>query len=391
MIDIIYALVCLVMLVIVLFLYGYTFYALWITRRYQPPDRQDWPQAALVIPCKGMDPDLKGNLRRHFGHDYPEYQIIFTVADPADPAVAVIQEILRAQPGRPATLVIAPRLPDCVDKVSNQIAAFASLDAGIEVIVCADSDGLPRDHFWLKGLVGELRRCTLISGFRWYIPPHRSFVGLLQSAWDANWFLLFAVGKTAWGGAMAFTCDTYKRLRFEEHLRTALTDDLVLQVATHRAGEHTGFTPGSMVISEPAEKFADFYRWAVRQTQMVRLVTPALWLMGLLAAVVFPCFFGLSLAFLLVPVLTWGRTIPALVLAVAVLYYLSRGCLNYQLARFLFPGHSEKTRHLRWAYYWATPLCDLLTPFVVFASLVSNTVRWRGISYRVHRDRVERL
>src|SRR5262249_34657278 len=159
---------------------------------------------------KGLDPDLEENLRRHFRHEYPDYSIIFTLADPDDPAVPILRKLMAAEPQRPASVVIAPRLPDCVEKVSNQIAAFRSVSPDVEVIACGDSDGLPRDGLWLASLVADLRRCELISGFRWYIPPRSSLVGCLQSAWDSTWFLFHALGKSTWGGAMAFTCDTYR-------------------------------------------------------------------------------------------------------------------------------------------------------------------------------------
>jgi ceramide glucosyltransferase len=388
--SILYGVVCLAMLVTMGFLYGYAIHALWIARRHAVGlERKSWPKVALVIPCRGLEPELEENLRRHFHHDYPDYHIVFTVAREQDPAVAVIQKLLQSETGRPANLVVAPILPDCVEKVSNQIAAFGALPDDVEVIVCGDSDGLTRDGSWLRSLVAPLDRCTLISGFRWYIPPRPSFVGYLHSAWDSTWLLLHALGKTTWGGAMAFRRDTYKRLRYEDSLRCAITDDLVLQVCTHAAKESTGFTPGGMMISEPAHSFLDFYRWAVRQSQCVRLVTPWLWLMGFVTANVYACFFGLSLAFFFVSDLPWQ--LPAAALALAALFYLGRGYLDYRLARIFFPGHAEKTASLRWVYYWANPLTDLLAVFVAYASLFSNTIRWRGINYRIKKGRVVRV
>jgi cellulose synthase/poly-beta-1,6-N-acetylglucosamine synthase-like glycosyltransferase len=392
MIAIVYGVVCAAMLVLMAFLYGYSFHALWISRRKAPAfDGKEWPRAALIIPCKGLDPQLKENLRRHFQHDYPDYRLIFAVADAGDPACRVIRELLGEETSRPASLVIAPPLSDCVEKISNQLAALRSLPADVEVIVCSDSDGLPRDAAWLFALVAGLQRGTLVSGFRWYVPPRPALTGSLQSAFDASWCLLHALGKTTWGGAMAFRRDTFERLSFADHLRVAITDDLALQVCTQRAGERTGFVPGGMVLSEPAEKFGDFFRWAVRQSQLVRLVTPWLWLMGFAAANVYAVFFLLSAVLLCVPEVHLGRVLPASALAVALLYYLGRGLMTYWLARSLFPAHPERTASLRWIYFWANPLADLLAPVVAYASLFARTVRWRGVRYRVHGGRVVRV
>lgn len=392
MVPILYGLSCLAMLVIMLFLYGYSFHALWLARRYRPDlSRPNWPKAALILPCRGNEPNLEENLRRHFHHDYPDYHIVFTLAHENDPAVPIIRKLIATQTDRTATVVIAPTLPDCVEKVSNQIAAMESLDPAVEVIVSADSDGLARDRYWLRALVSGLDRCTLISGFRWYIPKGPSFVGCLHSAFDSALCLLQALGKTTWGGAMAFTQAAYQRLGYGAALRRAVTDDLVVLKCTHQAGERTAFTVGSMMISEPALRFMDFFRWAVRQSQTVRLVTPWLYLMGFVSANIFGVFFALTLALLLVPNPDLGRAIPAAALGVAVLYYVGRGYLNYRMARSFFPEHPDRTHSLRWVYYWATPLSDLLTPVIAYTALFSRTVRWRGINYRIKDGRVVRV
>jgi cellulose synthase/poly-beta-1,6-N-acetylglucosamine synthase-like glycosyltransferase len=393
MLELIYLGVCGLLLVIMLFLYGYSFHALWVARRYRPGAEEcDGPEVALVIPCKGIDPNLEENLRRHFHHDYPAYRIVFTVASADDPSCPIIRKLIDTEKGPPASLVVASeRLPDCVEKVSNQITAFQSLDPGVEVIVCADSDGLARDRYWLRALVASLGRCELASGFRWYIPGRPSFAGHLMAAWDSTWCLLHALGKTAWGGAMAFTRATYDRLRFEDGLRRAVTDDLVLQVYTHRSGGRTGFTPGAMMISEPAHRFGDFYRWAVRQSMNVRLVTFWIWFMGFYAATVYGCFTVLTLLLLVMPGPWLGRLLPAGALAVVALYFLGRGWMDYRLTRLFFPNHPAETARMRWTYYWANPLTDLLAPVVAYHSLFARTIRWRGVNYRVKDSRVVRV
>jgi cellulose synthase/poly-beta-1,6-N-acetylglucosamine synthase-like glycosyltransferase len=389
MIDIGYGIICAAMLVILLFLYGYCIHALWISRR-RPPGMQQrrWPRVALIIPCKGLDPDLREHLRRHFHHDYLDYRIVFSVADAADPACKVIEELIQTETNHPAALVIAPRLPDCVEKASNQVAALRSLGPDVEVIVCADSDGLPRDRDWMRALVAGLDHCSLVSGFRWYIPASRSFTGYLQSAFDSAWCLLHALGKTTWGGAMAFRRDTCERQRFEDHLARAITDDLALQACTHRAGERTGFAPGGMVISQPAEHFGDFFRWAVRQSQLVRLVTPWIWLMGFAAANVYAAFFLASVALLVVPE---RRSVAGIALGIAALLYLGRALLTYRVARALLPDQTGRTSRLRWVYYWAIPLADLLAAFVAHTSWFSRTIRWRAVHYRIKKGRVVRI
>jgi hypothetical protein len=78
-------------------------------------------------------------------------------------------------------------------------------------------------------------------------------------------------------------------------------------------------------------------------------------------------------------------------IGIVALYYLGRGYMDYRLAQLFFPEHLDRIAALRWVYHWANPLADLLDPFIVYAALLSNTVRWRGINYQIKEGRVVRL
>ena len=66
----------------------------WVTRRrkgladYTPP-------VTIFKPLKGIDEGLEENLRSFFQLDYPVYQLLFGVADADDPAIEVVQQLLR--------------------------------------------------------------------------------------------------------------------------------------------------------------------------------------------------------------------------------------------------------------------------------------------------------
>src|SRR5271157_4531807 len=56
------------------------------------------PPVSILKPLKGTDPDIYESFRSHCLQDYPEYEIIFGVSDPADPAVASVQQLQREFP-----------------------------------------------------------------------------------------------------------------------------------------------------------------------------------------------------------------------------------------------------------------------------------------------------
>jgi ceramide glucosyltransferase len=77
------------------------------------------PPVSILKPLKGTDPDIYESFRRHCLQDYPEYEIIFGVSDPDDPAIASVQHLQREFPERSIRLVVCPNRLGANVKVSN--------------------------------------------------------------------------------------------------------------------------------------------------------------------------------------------------------------------------------------------------------------------------------
>ena len=80
---------------------------------------QTLPPVSLLKPLKGTDPDIYESFRSHCLQDYLEYEIIFGVNDPDDPAVASVQKLQREFPERRIQLVVSPNKLGANVKVSN--------------------------------------------------------------------------------------------------------------------------------------------------------------------------------------------------------------------------------------------------------------------------------
>ena len=80
------------------------FYVAFAIMRVLAFSRRAWPAQAptppvtVLKPVCGMEEGLYENLRSFCEQDYPEYQVIFGVSDPNDPALAVIEKLIRAFP-----------------------------------------------------------------------------------------------------------------------------------------------------------------------------------------------------------------------------------------------------------------------------------------------------
>lgn len=70
-------------------------------RRRAPP-LPDWaPGLSVLKPVRGVDPQFAEAIRSHASQEYPgEVEILFGVADPQDPAIAVIEAMAAEFPGR---------------------------------------------------------------------------------------------------------------------------------------------------------------------------------------------------------------------------------------------------------------------------------------------------
>ena len=93
----------------------------WATRRRRGLP-EFTPPLTILKPLKGVDEGLEENLRSFFRLDYPVYQLIFGVADPDDPAIAVVERLLREFPDRDAALVVGNPTFGLNPKVENLAA-----------------------------------------------------------------------------------------------------------------------------------------------------------------------------------------------------------------------------------------------------------------------------
>src|SRR6266403_3278334 len=79
------------------------------------------PPVSLLKPLCGVDPQAYESLRSHCRQDYPQFEIIFGVADPHDPAIAVVEDLKREFPTVPIQLLICSRTVGLNFNVSNLV------------------------------------------------------------------------------------------------------------------------------------------------------------------------------------------------------------------------------------------------------------------------------
>jgi ceramide glucosyltransferase len=121
---------------------GYALLALlavlvWSTRR-APTTALQLPAVTVLKPLCGAEPGLYEYLRSYCQQDYPQFQLVFGVRDPADPALTVVQRLVAEFPSLPIEVVANPQQHGSNGKVSNLINMLAR--ARHDVLAMADSD-----------------------------------------------------------------------------------------------------------------------------------------------------------------------------------------------------------------------------------------------------------
>ncbi|MBD3401897.1 glycosyltransferase [candidate division GN15 bacterium] len=112
------------------------------------------PPITVFKPLKGLDDQLEDNLRSFFELDYPEYELLFGVADTDDPAIDVVQKLRRVYPMVHARLVVDPGQIGLNPKVNNlhNMYPFARHD----YFVISDSNvRVPRNY--LSDLIAHMQ------------------------------------------------------------------------------------------------------------------------------------------------------------------------------------------------------------------------------------------
>lgn len=122
-------------LVFALFSFGAALVAFQSRKILQLP--RAYPPVTVLKPLKGCDHGLGENLETFFLQRYPEYELLFSLADPADPARGVVEKLKAKYPWVNARLIIGEE-PALNPKVGNLIRSYTQ--ASYDLLLISDSN-----------------------------------------------------------------------------------------------------------------------------------------------------------------------------------------------------------------------------------------------------------
>jgi cellulose synthase/poly-beta-1,6-N-acetylglucosamine synthase-like glycosyltransferase len=331
------------------------------------------PPATVIVPVKGPEEALAGNLASMAALDYPDFELIVVAASKDDIPEGVI-------PAKARVVIAGAGDATTGAKVNNLVAAVKAARSQSQILAFADSDGLVAPG-WLKALAGPLADPNVgaSTGYRFHTPAHPAgFWPLLRSAWNG----VIAGGfhpkdnDFCWGGATAITRQYFKKAKVEEHWKGAVSDDYQLSRAVHNAGLTIAFAPGALTADTSHINSADFLLWTIRQLVITRVYAPKLWRLGLAAHLIY-CAAWPAALYMLLNGVAWGP------IALAATVYLGarKAKRRTRLIRAAMAFQEPWFRRYAWTQWALNPLSTWVWLYAFLYSATSRTIDWRGRRY----------
>jgi hypothetical protein len=359
-------------------------YGVWVFLEASNETRRSFEQAAVIIPVRGIPPQLDELWACLLRQTYRPWRLLFVVESADDPAHAALCRILRdgdADP--PAEIVIAGLATSTGQKVWNLLAGLKALRETDKIVVFADADTAPTPD-WLQGAIEALPESgiALVSGYRWLMPCNNSWATRFICTINSSVATLPRVDglNLAWGGTMALRRETLERIGIEQVWQGSSLDDLPL---TRAIRDHGGeiICPSAIMVPSPAS-----YDWrhgiafARRQYLFLRLYEPFHWVIAAGATTV--------------PLLGWACALPLalggdrIAIAAIIVANLLDQCRAALRRRVVMRRWGEaglrRLAPVLWLDRWATPAWLAFHAAIVWSTLLGQTIRWGGRVYLIH-------
>ncbi|HEY2380544.1 MAG TPA: bacteriohopanetetrol glucosamine biosynthesis glycosyltransferase HpnI [Terriglobia bacterium] len=347
-------------------------FTLWCTisfrlRQTVPREESFTPPVSILKPLCGMDPHAYESLRSHCLQDYPQYEIIFGVADPADEIVPVVQKLIEEFPQVPIKLVYSPEVLGSNLKVSNLLQMLPN--ARHDFLLINDSDiHVPRTYLRQvlapledssTGMTTCLFRCVAgrtIGSKLEALGISSDFIPGVLCAKRLDGGIRFALGST-----LAFSRRALAQIGGLAPLADFLADDYQIGYRMSQAGLRVELAGCIVDHHLPEYSFREFLQHQLRWARAVRTSRP-----GGYAGLIFTYVIPWSL---LTVLLTSGAAWTWLLFACAViLRYSVWLAAEAHVLREPRPGKG----------FWLLPVRDLVNLAVWFASYLGREVVWRG-------------
>jgi len=353
---------------------------IWGLRRTTPQRVLRQPPVTILKPLCGAEPGLYDNLRSFCTQDYPQFQIVFGLRDPCDPALTVVEQLVAEFPSLPIDVVIEPRLHGCNHKVSNLINILGR--AQHDLLVIADSDTRVGSDY-LAAVTAPLleRHIGLVTCVYRGVPTQRIW-SRLGAMYSNEWYIpsvlltwLFRYESYVSGQTICISSATLQAVGGLGAVANHVADDYRLGELVRALGLRIFFSPYVLDGKHHEPTLDSLTKHELRWMRTLRVLRPS-------------SFYLLFLTFSL-PLGLFGVVLTAAepLLSMAGLTAFCVAVFARLAVHFLHRLHDERPLC---ADLWLLAVRDLLTCYVWCRSFLISRVTWRGNEFDVAADGVMR-
>ncbi len=344
-------------------------------RRLPPRNDATAPPVSILKPVRGMDSEAYENFASFCRVDYPEYEIIFAVSDPADAVVPVIEKLQRDFPDTKIRLVTSVERLGENNKVSNLYRLVK--EARYELLVMNDSDVRVGSDY-LREVVAEFADPSVGAVTSFYrcvgggtLAADLAMLGMCADSLPSALIARRLEGglQFAYGWSMATTKERLAEIGGWESMADHHSDDFELGNRIARHGHRVEIMREAVCVVFPEETMQELYgdelRWAIG----LRNVRPAGY-----AGMIFT--HGLPWA-VLAAIVAAGAGWTGTAVAYLTAYLVLRIGVAWAAGVWGLRDRAIAGK------LWLLPLRDAISAAVWVMGFFSDRISWRGSEFRV--------
>lgn len=345
--------------------------------RHRPEEPKDFtPPVSILKPVRGLDREAYENYASFCKQDYPEFEIIFNVTDENDPAIPVIERVIRDFPDVQIRLLTGAEQLGTCNKVNKLVRMVR--EARYDIFVISDSD-IRVGPGYLRAVVAPFHdpkvgavTCLYRGLTDGSLASELEALGN-TSDFDAGVLAAWRLGGVdfALGATMATTRRRLAEIGGFEALVDHFSDDFELGNRIHKLGYRVEITTFPVYTVFPKQMLSECFRHQVRWTLTMRHSQP--W-----------GHFGLVFTHGLPWVILAAALAPTAAISAAYIaaYVILRGAMAWAVGVW---GVGDPLLRRR---MWMVPLRDAFAFIVWLTSFFQRTIEWRGSHYTIRDKRL---
>jgi len=332
------------------------------------------PPVTILKPIYGLDPELAENLRSFCLQDYPEYQIIFGLQNKNDPAITVVEEIIKEFKDIDVCFIVDSRLYGANYKVSNLVNMYPT--ARHDYLLIADSDMRVPNNY-LANIMSPFTDSTVGAVTCLYSGSARGKLASSLNAMFINeWFFpsvlisrILQPIKYCLGATMIVRRHLLNEIGGFKSLANYLADDYMLGKLITDLGYkiHLSDIVVENIVEEASLK--DLVTHELRWARTLRRIKPLAYMFTFLTDTLVISSLATFTIYTATRSLIWSMLPVILVLIARVILHIR--------AKQITGSKSAGS-------IWLIPCRDLLSFYIRVYSFIGNSIQWRKNEFSVN-------